>query len=361
MSRPIGGYHPFELPSQGNLPYSRTDGNYGGVKTCDAFPINLGRSGLSFILQHRRYRKVWLPAYICPVVFDTLNQLGVAYETYMLDMQFAPIGHFDNIADDEAFLYVDYFGLKDATVRRLAMEQKNLIADLTMAFFCRPPAEVDAFNSARKFVGVPDGGFLFGTIAETLNQQIQKTPDSVSRQTGWSFCRHLLMRADGDVEPGYPYFRENSEAMDGWSPCRMSLLSEKILRSVTWRSVSQRRRENFLLLHEHFGNMNELNWDSVAEAMGTSDTHEEPPIPPSDVPQCYPLLLADRNVGEDWKKRLIADKIFVPTFWSKLDRYLVDFPWEQCLVRNLICLPVDQNCTRDDMRRMIAFIQERNS
>ncbi|MDD3468568.1 MAG: hypothetical protein PHE53_01145, partial [Thermoguttaceae bacterium] len=195
---PIGGYHPFELSSQCELPYPPTTD--GADKLFYAFPINLGRSGLSFILQHRRYRKIWLPAYICPIVFDTLDRLSIEYETYPLDMQLAPTGHFDHLASDEAFLYVDYFGLKDAMIQRLALEQKNLIADLTMAFFCHPPAEVDAFNSARKFVGVPDGGFLFGSIAEKLHRQILEVPSSLPRQTAWPFCQHLLMRADGEVE-----------------------------------------------------------------------------------------------------------------------------------------------------------------
>jgi hypothetical protein len=315
--KPVGGYLPFEF-------------NVAASLLCpQAFPVNLGRTGLDLIIRQRQYRRIWLPAYICISVFNTLDKIGVEYETYALDENLEPAGDF-GLSDDEALLYVDYFGVKDRAVERLAGKHKNFIADLTQAFFYQPPAGVDGFNSARKFIGVPDGGFLFADFSSELD---------LARQEVYGNCQHLLMRAENLTELGYPFFCANDTAMNDWSPKRISLISEKILRSISLEAIAEKRRRNFRFLAGHFGDRNELKFEMDV----TTDT-----------PLCYPLLIED---GCKWQKRLIEKKIFVPTYWPKLDSFLKKYPWEQRLVKDLICLPVDQNCDLSDMERILSVFK----
>jgi hypothetical protein len=122
---PIGGYLPLELQATNEL------------RRPNAYPVDLGRAGLRLIVEQREYRRVWLPAYICPVVFETLDKIGVEYAFYPIDATLNPI--FDRALEpDEAFLAVDYFGVKDKMISTLSYDERfrgRLVADLTQAFF----------------------------------------------------------------------------------------------------------------------------------------------------------------------------------------------------------------------------------
>lgn len=317
---PIGGYLPLELPAMNTLPHA------------DAYPVDLGRTGLRLIVERRGYRRVWLPAYTCPVVFETLAKIGVEYVFYPIDAALNPI--FDRALEpDEAFLAVDYFGVKDKTISTLSHDERlrgRLIADLTQAFFYAPEADVDAFNSVRKFVGVPDGGFVFGSFVSQLD---------LPRREAFDCCLHLLKRADGRTEAGYADFKAASAAMCDWEPRQISLLSEKILRSISLDVVAARRRQNFTFLHTEFEPLNELAFDLNWESFG---------------PICYPLLVKN---GDALKKRLVEQKIFIPTYWPGLHLDGTSQPVEKRLLDDLICLPVDQNVSKTDLQRAIALVE----
>jgi len=306
----IGGYLPWEFAEQRD-----------SVSRFNAYPVNLGRFGLELVLRRRNYRRAFVPRYICPVVFETLRKVGVEYAYYSLDASLAPVLDAP-LAADEALLYVDYFGVKDATTRALASETGNFIADLTQAFYFEPPKGCDAFNSVRKFVGAPDGGYVFGDFVSELD---------LPRQEVFSNCAHLLMRAEDKTEEGYRYFRANSDAMGVWEPERMSLLSEKILKSVSLEEIATKRRKNFLFLHERLESRNELKIDVDKETF---------------VPLCYPLLVEN---GKEIKKKLIENKVFVPTYWPGLDEVTLPDSFERRLIDDLVCLPIDQNLNSSDL------------
>lgn len=297
---PIGGYLPLEFSVMKSLIYP------------EAYPVNLGRTGLKLIVQKKNYRRVWLPEYICPVVFDALKSINVPYATYKIDKNMDPIIDFE-VKEWEAFLYVNYFGIKNKTVEYLSQNVPNFIADLTQAFFYHPLPGVLAFNSARKFIGVPDGGFCFGDFINEI---------TLPRQSVCNNCKHLLMRAEGLVEEGYPFFKENEIDQKKWNCKKMSLLTEKILRSVDFENIKGRRIENFKILHKTFHSYNELKFDIEEET----------------VPLCYPLLIPN---GKEWKRELCQKKIFVPTYWPDIE---IPDNWTRYLIDNLVCLPIDQNC-----------------
>lgn len=64
MNNPIGGYFSFEL----NSIYE---------KYSNAVKLNAGRYALEYILRARKYKKVYIPYYICDSVMQPINELGV--------------------------------------------------------------------------------------------------------------------------------------------------------------------------------------------------------------------------------------------------------------------------------------------
>lgn len=311
VKKPIGGYFELELPVGGS-PYPQ------------AFPVNNGRTGLELIIKARNYTHVYLPEYICPAVFEKLNQMDVKWTVYDINEKLEAPHILPTLRETDAFLYVNYFGIKDEYCRQLITKTKNLILDLTQAFFFEPPKATDAFNSVRKFVGVPDGGFVFGDFAAGLD---------LARATSWQYCEHLLRRLDGDVSGGYDAFKANDAVMCNWLPKQMSLLTKRMIWSIDFGDVKRKRTANFLYLHQILRTSNELIFEE------------------SDVagPLCYPYLI---RKGATLRNTLIENQIYVPVFWPNVEKYSISKDMQKRFQQDLVCLPIDQRYNMDDMKRI---------
>ena len=109
----------------------------------------------------RKRRTLWVPAYFCPPVERVLDAAGWRLRHYRLRDDLTPTDEVQPEAGDRVVL-VDYFGVCAAAVasgvRRFGHDR--VVVDASMALFASPPQGVPTAYSPRKFVGVPDGGFL---------------------------------------------------------------------------------------------------------------------------------------------------------------------------------------------------------
>ena len=147
MSNEIGGYFGLEL-SKGQEYHK------------DAVHLNSGRAALQYILKAKKYRTIYLPAYICNSVLQPIVAEHIAYEYYAINEMFEPLLD-GELQSDEALLYVNYFGIHDAVTSAVAKKFRNVIVDNTQAFYAKPISGIDTFYSARKFFGVSDGAYLY--------------------------------------------------------------------------------------------------------------------------------------------------------------------------------------------------------
>ena len=298
----IGGY--FELELRRGRHYHQ-----------DAIRLNTARNCFEYVLLARGYKKVYLPYYTCEVMLQPVQRHGIAYEFYHIDERLEPVGA-KSPQPGEAFLYTNYFGLKQRCVERLASWYGGqLIVDNAQAFYAPRLAGIDTFYSPRKFFGVPDGGYLYTDCR--LNQEFPKDKSAGRMQ-------HLLTRIDEGAEAGYGCFRENDEALDNNPIREMSALTSRLLENVDYESARGRRRVNFLYLHEKLGRCNQLLIEDLQE---------------EDVPLVYPYYDTAR---EGLKCRLIQGKIFVATYWPNVKEWCEEGVWERTLAQELCCLPVDQ-------------------
>ena len=71
-------------------------------------------------------------------MLEPLRKCGVKWEFYHINEDFEPLTSY-SLATDEAFLYTNYWGLKQACVKRSAERYgKQLIVDNAQAFFASP-------------------------------------------------------------------------------------------------------------------------------------------------------------------------------------------------------------------------------
>lgn len=289
--------------------------------------LNTGRNALECLLRLRSYRVLHVPRYTCGVLRQPLERGGVELRYYNIDSAFEPLLDADTIAGEEALLYTNYFGLKDGTIQKLAEKCPTLIVDQAQAYYATTPPGVDAFDSARKFLGVSDGARLRLRGPFTLDLEQDASHDR---------CQHLLLGSDQGVESGYAAFQHN-EALLSQVPARlMSNLTKAILAGTDHAALIARRQENHSILHHALG---------VHNGLGAMPTL-------SKVPLVYPFLTSDPEIRD----RLITEKIFVATFWTDLLGNVEPGTPESMFRDQLICLPVDQRQGTGEMERIIQLL-----
>lgn len=315
MMEGIGGY--FELELQRGRHYHE-----------EALRLNTARNSFEYVLRARRYSKVYIPYYTCGVMLEPLKRLGIDYDFYTINENLEPEREIW-LEQGEAFLYTNYFGLKQRCVERLAeVYGKRLIVDNAQAFYAPRVGGIDAFYSPRKYFGVPDGGYLYTDC---------RLDGELSRDKSWDRMEHLVRRLDEGAEAGYASFQESETSLDNSPVKLMSRLTERILAGVDYEWSRQRRRENFLYLHGHLGEHNKLKLE----------------LQEGEVPMVYPLWV---DAGEKLRQELIRNKIFVATYWSNVLEWCPEGMLESDLARSVLALPVDQRYMNEEIKKIIHLI-----
>ena len=313
---PIGGYFGLELNNSEH--YHN-----------DALRLNTARNCFEYVLRARQYKKVYIPYYTCEVMLEPINKLGLQYEFYQINELLEP-SVLPLLKSNESFLYTNYFGLKQRYVKRLAANYGNqVIVDDSQAFFAKPIDGIDTFYSARKFFGVADGAYLY-----TDKKLVQEFQQDVSYER----MSHLLKRADIGAEAGYKDFRENDDSLCNQDIKRMSKLTESILSSIDYKTISQKRRLNYAFLNDALGESNLIHLNLDDES----------------VPMIYPYLTSDSTL----KQKLIENKIFVATYWPNVFDWVTPNGIEYKLANCLVCIPVDQRYEDADMERILKTIEK---
>lgn len=295
----------------------------------DVLNLNTGRNCLELVLKDYRPSKIYLPKYSCDVLKEPIEKLDIEAEFYSIAPNFHPDFPSDfSLNDSELLLYTNYYGCFSEVVEKLVNQYKNnLIVDNAQAFFVRPLDNLATFYSPRKFFGVPDGGIL--RYQPRGEYQFEKD-NSLNR------FNHLIKRIESGPEEGYSDFTQNDLSLVRQEVKLMSNLTQKLLTSIQYNEIEKQRQRNFFLLDRAFRGFNELQLNS--ENLQS--------------PLCYPLLVQN---GNDIKKHLIRNRIYIPTYWPQvLNPGLTDF--ETHLVENLVCLPIDQRYDEMDMKHIVNVI-----
>ncbi len=316
----IGGYFEFELAQTGE--YHR-----------DAFRLNSGRNALQHLLRSRRYRKVHIPRYACDALIQPFERLGVPYSCYDVNAELEPRFDFSSIQHGEAFLYVNYFGIKDKFVLDLSSRTNDLIVDNCQAFYSRPIRGCDTFYSPRKFFGVPDGAYLFCSGCDSGG--VGHLPADRSHDR----CSHLLLRLDGSTEDGYARFVENEDRVSRLVPGEMSQLTRRILSSIDYAHVFDVRRANYSFLHEAFASRNEFAAPGVHEFAGA--------------PLAYPLFLRKEGLRD----RLLQSHVYVARYWPDVLGRAKEGSLEFAFAKYMLPLPVDQRYGRREMHALVDLVE----
>ena len=314
--RPIGGYFSLELL-------------YGEEYHKDAIRLNTGRNCLEYILRAKGYKKVYLPYYTCEVVLEPFKKLGIPYEFYHIDINFEIRDRF-TLKADEALLYVNYYGLKQRDVEKLAEKtRERLIVDNTQAFYAKPIQGIETFYTCRKFFGVSDGAYLY--TEKKLDEELEYD-QSYDRMT------FLNKRIDLGAEAAYGDFQILSKSLVGQPIKLMSNLTQRLMQGINYEKIAKQRRANYQQLHAALGMNNALSLLLEGDA----------------VPMVYPYMAPVKGLRE----KLIENKVFVARYWPNVLEWTTKDDIEYLLAYQMQPLPIDQRYGEEDMNRIIALINK---
>ena len=308
---PIGGYFELELP-------------HGQEFHSKAIALNSGRFCFDYLLKCRKYKKVYIPYYTCDSVIEPIIKLGIDYELYNIDKEYRIIGDI-TLAEDEALLYTNYWGLQNEYCEVLTAHYgKQLILDYTQAFFSNPIRGIDTFYSCRKYFGVPDGGYLYSDAG---------TDFEIEQDESYLRLNSLVKRIDISPEAGYKDFHNVESTFHDMPIRRMSKLTKRLMQSIDYERVAQQRIDNYNTLRASLGGR-ELKY--------------------GEVPMIFPYESAE---GQELRKHLISNKVFVAKYWPNVDEWTEEDTVERWMANHILPLPIDQRYDKEDMNRIINIIK----
>ena len=317
--RAIGGYFELEL--------SRAEATLHD----GALRFQSSRAAFLALLRAMRPTAVWMPWYTCDAMIEPLRMTGTPVKRYRLeaDLRVQSV----DVAQGEWLVYVNYFGLCaqqiDDVLSRFPRER--VVIDNAQALFAQPAACLATLYSPRKFLGVPDGGYL-------ATQQPIEMPEAIDNASLLR-CEHLLTRLAKDAEAGYADYAAAEDSLKYQEPLRMSALTQRLLAGIDYESVRARRVENFAFLHEKLQRYNRFKF--------RYDEHA--------VPLCYPFFGAPAGVRE----ALRAQRIYTPTYWPDVAAAEGAPDFERGLPDSTLCLPCDQRLTLADLAPMVQHLLDR--
>lgn len=319
MSNAIGGYFELEFPAP-------TPPLHPGV-----MEFQSARAAFLALLRARRPHRVRMPYYMCRTMFDSLRQADVDVAFYHIDEQFRIA---DNIAleKDEWLLYPNYFGLQTEQVASVLarFDSRQVVIDSSQALFAPPLECLATIYSPRKFLGIPDGGWMISTVPVDAPE--------ASDDGSYERALALLKRAAFSPEEAYAEHHRAEMTLFHQEPRSMSALTRRVLSSVDFGAVRHARNTNFAYLHARLGRFNRLSLDACK----------------ADGPLCYPLLTDATGL----RKYLISKRIFVPTYWTDVLNLVDEAALEAKLVQGIVPLPCDQRYRENDMNRVVSTCLE---
>ncbi len=312
MKENIGGY--FELESLINQPYHR-----------NALKLNSARNCLVYLAKSKKIKKIYMPYYLCDSVNVILDYCEVEY--YDINDEFLP--EFNKKLNNSEYIYiVNYFGqLSNYIIKRLKKIYKNIIIDNVQAFFQLPVRGVDTIYSCRKFMGVPDGAYLYTDITSL---------EKIERDQSKNRFTYILGRLEETPQQYYNMYRENEEVLEKIPLLKMSKSTENMLGAFDYGKIKKKRTQNFKYLNEKLNKLNKLNLKNVSGAYS------------------YPLYIDN---AENLRKKLIDKNIFVPILWPNVikdnkNSNAYDF------AKNILPLPCDQRYGIEEMDKIIKIVKE---
>lgn len=337
-----GGAFPLPAPSVVTMP---PEAGFLPASTHSVIRMVNARSALWLLAKATRSSRVWVPSYICQSVVDGFTAADAQVRFYSVSEQLRCIDDawLTHVRPGDLVLRVHYFGFRNAdpVVQAASARGARVVDDAAQALLTGDVgthAEIVVY-SPRKFVGVPDGGYLvYRDGALPLTQPSQDPPDAWWRGSLASVVGRRDFEAGSENRSWQDRFQE-SEHSAPIGAFAMSSLSRVLLEgAIDFESIRAQRRKNFAVL---------------VELLREHAMFQE--LPDSTVPLGFPVRLAHRDAV---RRSLFAQQIFPAVHWPLPGTLPDGNERSRQLSESILTLPSDQRYNESDMHRIASALLE---
>ncbi len=263
----------------------------------DVIKLNLARNCLKYLIQVYAIRRIYLPYYTCPVVWNSAREENCEVKFYHIDKDFLPTEKFE---ENDFILYTNYFGINSKNCKILAKKYPNLIVDNSHSFFYKPLG-LASFNSLRKFFNVQNGAYLF-----------------TSKQLGQVFDVDKIELQPVSMQEDYEKFLKNELFLDSQKQIKaISPKVEKMMNDIDFEAESIKRVRIFKQYEKVLKNFNNIQLD----------------LNSGDIPYCYPFSPNSEII----KRKLWSKNLVLLQLWKNFPESFI----ESEFLNDTIALPLD--------------------
>lgn len=263
----------------------------------DVIKLNLARNCLKYLIQVYAIRRIYLPYYTCPVVWNSAREENCEVKFYHIDKDFLPTEKFE---ENDFILYTNYFGINSKNCKNLAKKYPNLIVDNSHSFFCKPLG-LASFNSLRKFFNVQNGAYLF-----------------TSKQLRQVFDVDKIELQPVSMQEDYEKFLKNELFLDSQKQIKaISPKVEKMMSDIDFEAESIKRVRIFKQYEKVLKNFNNIQLD----------------LNSGDIPYCYPFSPNSEII----KRKLWSKNLVLLQLWKNFPKSFI----ESEFLNDTIALPLD--------------------
>ena len=174
--------------------------------------FRFARDAFQYLIKTYEIKEIYMPYYLCEVMRHTAFLAHCKPIFYHIDDFFMPAQQFPK---DKYILYPNYFGICDKNIDELVKIYPKLIVDNAHAFYAKPRGFA-SFNSAKKFLPVKDGAYLWVGQGETQEpRDIQRHNIFMNYHEKLEASNQLKIDIYPDSIPFcYPYLAKDIENAD---------------------------------------------------------------------------------------------------------------------------------------------------
>lgn len=268
--------------------YLQAEQYFGDEYHKKSIALNTARNCLRYLIRKNDIKRLFMPKYLCNCITDVCEQENVEIIFYNITESLKP--RIDDYIENSYVYIINYFGqLDNEYLRNLKYRFANLIIDNVQSFFQNPITGVDTIYTCRKYFGVSDGAYLY------TNTGMKVT--GILKDYSYDRLKYLAGRFEKLGNIFFDDFHKNEELLSTENIKFMSDMTHNILRSINYEFVKNRRTQNYNYLFDKLEKINTLDLKRIEGAFA------------------YPLYIEN---GNKLKRKLIEQKIYVPTLWPNV-------------------------------------------
>lgn len=314
-----------------------------------------GRGALALLLEqlNPKIKTVLLPNYLCNSIIQVFVTYGYKCKFYLVNADLTP--EINSIHTDKVgvFFHMGYFGRKtNGSLYNLLKDIKSksiiIVEDITHTLFSTYSRCVynDYYiGSIRKWMGIPSGGFLASNNCEVKAILQKDETFSRIRKEALSLKSLYLSNKEEEVKVKFRELLATTEKMLEEFPYPYEIDNASLIRiqSIDSVSIIEKRRHNFLTLHELLQGI-----ETIVPVY--------PYLAQDECPLFYPIYIKNRDLIQ---YLLVKKKIYCPIHWPIPTEVKYNMPMEtKEIYDTILSIPCDQRYNKNHMNRVVDLLKQ---